>query len=168
MGSTVSQQDHTALTPTDPGPAPIPKAAPAAKPSRPALGLWGLFTIPLFAVHVALGFVALATLRWNEWTGNARIQVTDDAYIRAELTRLSSRIAGEVLTVAFNDFQSVKKGELLVQIGPADYQAQVDQAEAGVIGAQAAVDNLSNQVELQYATIEQAEAARSSAGSPGD
>jgi len=70
--------------------------------------------------------------------------------------------------VAFNDFQSVKKGELLVQIGPADYQAQVDQAEAGVIGAQAAVDNLSNQVELQYATIEQAEAARSSAGSPGD
>jgi membrane fusion protein, multidrug efflux system len=123
MGSTVSQQDHTALAPTDPGPAPIPKAAPPAKPSRPALGFWGRFTIPLFAVLVALGFVALA----------------------------------------FNDFQSVKKGELLVQIDPADYQAQVDQAEAGVIGAQAALDNLSNQVELQYATIEQAEAARSSA-----
>jgi multidrug resistance efflux pump len=41
---------------------------------------------------------------------------------------------------------------------PADYQAQVDQAEAGVVGAQAALDNLSNQVELQYATIAQAEA----------
>jgi membrane fusion protein, multidrug efflux system len=163
MGTTVSQQDHTALAPTDPGAAPIPKAAPPAKPSIPALGFWGRFTIPLFAVLVALGFVALATLRWNEWTGNARIQVTDDAYVRAELTRLSSRIAGEVLTVAFNDFQGVKKGELLVQIDPADYQAQVDQAEAGVIGAQAALDNLGNQVELQYATIAQAEAARSSA-----
>ena len=57
-------------------------------------------------------------------------------------TRLSSRVAGEVLTVAVNDFQRVKAGDLLVQIDPADYEAQVAQAEAGVAGAQAALDNL--------------------------
>jgi membrane fusion protein (multidrug efflux system) len=114
--------------------------------------------IPLFAVLVALAFIALATVRWDEWVGGARIQTTDDAYVRAELTRLSSRVAGEVLTVAVRDFQHVKAGDLLVQIDPADYQAQVDQAEAGVVGARAALDNLSNQVELQYATIAQAEA----------
>jgi membrane fusion protein, multidrug efflux system len=68
-----------------------------------------------------------------------------------------------VLTVAVGDFQRVKAGDLLVQIDPADYQAVVDQAEAGVIGAQAALDNLANQIELQYATIAQAEAARVSA-----
>jgi membrane fusion protein (multidrug efflux system) len=119
-------------------------------------------TIPLFAVFAALGFVTLATLRWDEWTGNARIQVTDDAYVRADLTRLSSRVAGEVLTVAVDDFQRVKKYDLLVQIDPADYQAQVDQAEAGVLAAQAALDNLNNQVEVQYATIAQAEDARTS------
>src|SRR5262249_23161072 len=54
-------------------------------------------------------------------------------------------------------------GDLLVQIDPADYQAQVDQADATVAAAQAALDNLANQIELQYATIAQAEAARLSA-----
>jgi membrane fusion protein (multidrug efflux system) len=115
------------------------------------------------AVVVALAFVALATLRFDEWVGNAAIQTTNDAYVRSDLTRLSSRVAGEVLTVAVNDFQRVHAGDLLVQIDPADYQAQVAQAEAGVAAAQAALDNLSNQVELQYATIAQAEATLVSA-----
>ena len=56
--------------------------------------------------------------------------------------------AGQVLTVAVDDFQRVGKYDLLIQIDPADYQAQVDQAEATVIGAQAALDNPSNRVEL--------------------
>jgi membrane fusion protein (multidrug efflux system) len=119
--------------------------------------------IPLFAITVALGFVALATLHWDAWIGSAAIQTTNDAYVRAELTKLSSRVAGEVLTVAVNDFQRVKAGDLLVQIDPADYEAQVAQAEAGVAAAQAALDNLANQVELQYATIAQAEAQQVSA-----
>jgi membrane fusion protein (multidrug efflux system) len=158
----VTQQDQVAPPPAS-APAPTAKAAAPAKPTLPAYGFWGRFTIPLLAVIVALAFVALATSRWNEWTGDARFQETDDAYVRADLTRLSSRVAGEVLTVAVDDFQRVKAGELLVQIDPADYQVVVDQAEAGVIGAQAALDNLANQIELQYATIAQAEAARLSA-----
>jgi len=124
---------------------------------------WGRFAIPLFAVLVAFAFIALATLRWDAWVGNATVQTTNDAYVRAELTRLSSRVAGEILTVAANDFQRVKAGDLLIEIDPADYQAQVAQAEASVAAAQAALDNLSNQVELQYATIAQAEAQQVSA-----
>jgi membrane fusion protein, multidrug efflux system len=119
--------------------------------------------LPLFAVLAAFGFIALGTLRWDAWVGSAVIQTTNDAYVRAEVTRLSSRVAGEVLTVAANDFQRVKGGDLLIQIDPADYEAQVAQAEAGVAGAQAALDNLANQVELQYATIAQAEAQQVSA-----
>jgi membrane fusion protein, multidrug efflux system len=141
-------------------------AAPAAAPTSPppaSRGTLGRLALPLFAVLVALGFVALATLRWDEWVGAARIQTTNDAYIKAELTRLSSRVAGEILTVAVKDFQRVKAGDLLVQIDPADYEAQVAQAEAGVAGAQAALDNLANQVELQYATIAQGEAQQVSA-----
>jgi membrane fusion protein (multidrug efflux system) len=114
-------------------------------------------------VLAAFGFIALATLRWDAWVGGAVIQTTNDAYVKAETTRLSSRVAGEVLVVAVNDFQRVKGGDLLVQIDPADYQAQVAQAEASVVGAQAAFDNLANQVELQYATIAQAEAQQVSA-----
>jgi membrane fusion protein, multidrug efflux system len=124
---------------------------------------WRRLAIPLVAVAAVLIFIAVATLRWDAWVGAATVQTTDDAYVRAELSRLSSRVAGEVLTVAVKDFQHVKTGDLLIQIDPADYQAQVAQAEAGVAGAKAALDNLANQVELQYATIAQAEAQRVSA-----
>ena len=115
------------------------------------------------AVLIAFGFIALATLRWDAWVGSAVIQSTNDAYVKADVTQLSSRVAGEVLTVAVDDFQRVKAGDLLVQIDPADYEAQVALAQAGVDAAQAAFDNLANQVELQYATIAQAEAQQVSA-----
>jgi membrane fusion protein, multidrug efflux system len=136
--------------------APVPQP-PAAESS------WRRLALPVFAVLLAFGFVALATLRWDIWIGSAVIQTTDDAYVHADLTRLSSRVAGEVLVVAVNDYQRVKAGDLLVQIDPADYEALVAQAEAGVAAAQAALDNLANQVELQYATIAQSEAQRLSA-----
>ncbi|WP_246799457.1 HlyD family secretion protein [Bradyrhizobium sp. CCBAU 51753] len=148
---------------------PPPAGAAASAPSAPATpqaapsSIFGRVAIPLFAVIVALGFVAVATTRWDAWVGSATIQTTNDAYVRAELTQLASRVSGEVLNVAVSDFQRVKAGDLLVQIDPADYQAQVAQAEAGVVGAQAVLDNLNNQVELQYATIAQAEASRLSA-----
>jgi membrane fusion protein (multidrug efflux system) len=110
-----------------------------------------------------MGFVALVTVRWNAWVGSAIVQTTDDAYIRADLTKLSSRVAGQVLKVGVSDFARVKAGDLIAQIDPADYQAQVDQAEAGVAAGLAALDNLANQTELQYATIAQGEAQLASA-----
>ena len=154
----MSQQEQVPSSPPAAAPAPPPKPT-----QRPATSLWSRLAIPLFAVVVALAFVALATLRFDEWVGNAVVQTTNDAYVRAELTRLSSRVSGEVLTVGVTDFQRVKAGDLLIQIDPADYEAQVAQAEAAVAAAQAALDNLANQIELQYATIAQAQAARLSA-----
>ncbi|QPF84893.1 HlyD family secretion protein [Bradyrhizobium genosp. L] len=145
------------------GPPPAGQATAPAQPLSATAGFWRRFSIPLFAALVALVFVVVATTRWDLWVGSATIQSTNDAYVRAELTQLSSRVSGEVLTVGVTDFQRVKAGDLLVQIDPADYQAQVAQADAGVVGAQAALDNLNNQVELQYATIAQAEASRLSA-----
>jgi membrane fusion protein, multidrug efflux system len=167
----LSQQDQisaaraAAKTGSTPSSAAAPAAANVPPPQAPSVSRssWRRLAIPVFAVLAAFGFIVLATLRWDAWVGSAVIQTTNDAYIRAELTRLSSRVAGEVLTVTATDFQHVKAGDLLVQIDPADYEAQVAQAEAGVAGAQAALDNLANQVELQYATIAQAEAQQLSA-----
>jgi membrane fusion protein (multidrug efflux system) len=135
--------------------------APEAQPSPG--NAWRRLAIPLLAIFAVLVFIGLATLRWDAWVGGAAVQTTNDAYVRAEMTRLATRVAGEVRTVAVKDFQRVKSGDLLVEIDPADYEAQVAQAEAGVAGAKAALDNLDNQVELQYATIAQAEAQRISA-----
>ena len=119
--------------------------------------------IPLACIVAAAAFVVLATLRWDNWVSGAAVQTTNDAYVRADMTQLSSRVAGEVKTVAVTDYQRVKAGDLLIEIDPADYEVQVAQAEAAVAGAQATLDNLANQIELQYATIAQSEAQRTSA-----
>ena len=88
------------------------------------------------AVLLALGFVALATIRWDAWVGAAATQVTDDAYVRSDLTHLSSRIAGEVLVVAVNDWQRVKAGDLLVEVDPA-----ADLTNATLVGSVAYADD---------------------------
>src|SRR5258708_23074305 len=112
-----------------------PPAAANAPTSRlsPALrDSWRRLALPLFAVLAVFGFIALATLRWDAWVGSAVVQTTNDAYVKAETTRLSSRVAGEVLIVPPHAFQRVKARDLLVQIDPADYQAHVAQADARV------------------------------------
>lgn len=116
--------------------------------------------LPVGAVAIAGAFVWLAALRWNAWVGSASSQVTDDAYVRAHISRLSARVSGQVVIVAVDDFQRVRGGDLLVEVDQEDYAAAVAQAEASVSAAKAALDNLDNQIELQYATIAQAEAAR--------
>jgi membrane fusion protein, multidrug efflux system len=126
----------------------------------PVLHTWRRLAIPVVAIALATGFVALATLRWDSWMARLSLQTTNDAYVRAEMTRLSSRVAGAIKSVNIVDFQRVKAGDLLIQIDSADYDAQASQAEGAVMSARAALDNLANQVELQNATIAQAEAQR--------
>jgi membrane fusion protein (multidrug efflux system) len=151
---------ESAMSPVQPPPQPT---LPPSTGLAPETSTLRRVALPVLALAVAVGFVVVAALRWDIWIGNRAVQSTDDAYIRAQTTRLSSRVAGEVKTVAVNDFQRVKMGDLLLQIDRADYEAQLAQADAGVAGAQAALDNLANQIELQYATIAQAEAQRAAA-----
>ncbi len=139
-----------------PGPSANPPPAPQSVASDSA-ARWRLIA-PAVAVIAALGCVALATLRWDDWIASTPVQRTDDAYVRAQITLLSSRVAAAVKTVAVDDFQRVKAGDLLLEIDPADYLAQVAQAEASVSAARAGLDNLANQIELQQAMIMQADA----------
>ena len=121
------------------------------------------FLLPALVLLVIVALITLAANRWNAWTGQAAIQSTDDAYVSADVTRLSTRISGQVLSVAVDDFQSVKAGDLLIQIDPADYQAQVDLANASLAAARAALDILGGQIDRQHAVIAQAEATLRSA-----
>src|SRR5215831_20796506 len=116
------------------------------------------FVIPLFIVLLAAGILGITTSQWNTWTGGHSRQVTDDAYVRADITPLSTKISGIVGQVAVQDYQRVKTGDLLVQINDDDFLAQVEQAEAAVFAAEAAVDRLQKQRELQASKIAQAEA----------
>jgi membrane fusion protein (multidrug efflux system) len=112
----------------------------------------------LLAVVLAGGLAAGVTLNWDRWVGASGPQWTDDAYLQADLTPLSAQVAGRVSAVPVGDFQHVHAGELLVEIDDAPFRAQLDQADANVAGARAAIANLKAQEVLQAANIAAAEA----------
>jgi membrane fusion protein (multidrug efflux system) len=112
---------------------------------------------------MAAGILVLITGNWNRWIGDRTWQSTDDAHIRADLTPLSTKIAGLVAKVTVSDYQPVRAGDLLVQLRDDDFQAQVQQAEAAVRSGKSALVNNQRQKELQDAHIAQAGAGIRSA-----
>jgi membrane fusion protein (multidrug efflux system) len=108
---------------------------------------------------VAGGIAVLFATQWDRWVGGSTRQSTNDAYIRSDVTPLSAKVEGYVTKLAVDDFQRVRAGELLVEIDHRDYQAMVEQAEANVSGAQAAIDNVKARKAAQYAVVADAEAA---------
>lgn len=112
--------------------------------------------VPALILLMAVAIVFLIAGNWNAWASEKAEQETDDAYTRADLTPLSTKVAGLVATVAVSDYQSVKAGDLLVQLRDDDFRAQVQQAEAGVAAGGAALVNNQRQKELQDARIVQA------------
>lgn len=147
---------------TAPAAAPQTPGAAAALPAVSASGVRRLM-IPIVCIAVVVVALVFANQRWDAWVANAQTQATDDAYVHADVSLLSARVGGNILAVAVHDYQTVKAGDPLVEIDPADYQAAVEAAEAAVAGARAALDNLKNQEALQGALVSQAEAEQTSA-----
>src|SRR5258705_674362 len=117
---------------------------------------WQSYITPILVVILALAVVITITRNWNAWEGGKVEQVTDDAYVRGDLTPLSTKVAGIVRTVHVADFQRVHQGELIVELQDDDYRAQVDQASAAVEAARAAIVNNRRQRELQDSRIAKA------------
>jgi membrane fusion protein (multidrug efflux system) len=139
-------------------PAPA-QAAPAELPRAPGRAWFGSTLVRLAVLLAAGVIVVLFTTQWNRWVGLSVRQVTDDAYVRGDITPLSAQVEGYVRHVPVNDFQRVKQGELLVKIEDDDYRARVAQAEADLLGAQAAIENLKAQKAAQHAQVAEAEGA---------
>ena len=113
--------------------------------------------VPAIILLMAGGILFLIAGDWNTWASERESQKTDDAYVRADLTPLSTKVAGLVAVVAVSDYQTVKRGDLLVQLRDDDFRAQVQQAEAAVAYGESALVNNQRQKELQDARISQAE-----------
>jgi len=138
-----------------PAPAPVAKPEPAAPPSS---SRWQRYVTPLLVVLLAAAVVFTIVWKWNAFEGGHVEQSTDDAYVRGDLTPLSTKVAGIVRDVKFSDYQRVHKGDLLVELEDEDYQAQVAQATAAVAAAKAAIENNVRQRSLQDARIDRAQA----------
>jgi membrane fusion protein (multidrug efflux system) len=108
---------------------------------------------------VAAGFLAWYVAgHWDRWTGAARYEATSDAYMTGDVTPLAAKVSGYVASAPVGDYQTVHKGDLIVEIDAADYRAQLAQAEANLAAAGANLANLANQKDVQRALIRQAEA----------
>src|ERR1700678_2457700 len=147
-------------SPVSPGPPPVVKPAPhtidpdQAVPRQGAR--WQNYVTPIVVVLLALAVLIAITRNWNGWEGGKVEQVTDDAYVRGDLTPLSTKVPGIVRAVGVADYQQVHKGDLLVELQDDDYQAQVDQAKAAVEAARAGIEENLRQRQLQDTRIAKA------------
>lgn len=138
---------------------PAPSAPPQSQPAPPKAKSrweWMKYATPILVLLLAAAVMITITRDWNAWEGGRIEQATDDAFIRGDLTPLSTKVAGIVRSVEVSDFQRVHRGDLLVELQDEDYQAQAAQAGAAVEAAKAAIENNKRQRELQDSRIERA------------
>jgi membrane fusion protein, multidrug efflux system len=156
--STPTTQPASAQVPAKPE-APGKEQGVAAEPGSH----WQKYVTPVLVILLALAVFVTLIRNWNSWEGGKAEQVTDDAYVRGDLTPLSTKVTGIVSAVHVADYQQVKKGDLLLELQDSDFQAQVAQANAGVAAAKAAIENNRRQKQLQQAKIDRALAGVSQA-----
>jgi membrane fusion protein (multidrug efflux system) len=87
----------------------------------------------IFGAVVALG--AGGYLLFHTLTAGR--ESTDDAQVSADMVPIAARVGGALVSVPVLDNQAVKKGDLLAQIDPSDYDNKVKQADAELRAAKA-------------------------------
>jgi len=96
---------------------------------------------------------------WGLPPFTSAVMVTDNAYVKGDVTNLAPQVAGNVVQVNVKDFQKVKKGELLAQIDERSYRQKLHQAIASLDTAKAALDSSYRQEDAAKSQIFSANAA---------
>ncbi len=99
-----------------------PAAAPAA-PSRRGKLLRGLLAI----VVLLLAAAALWYFMFGRW-----FEETDDAYVQGNQVQITPLVTGTVVAINADDGMRVERGQLLVQLDPADTEVALQQARANL------------------------------------
>jgi membrane fusion protein (multidrug efflux system) len=104
------------------------------------------YVILSFVVAAALvGYVGFRLL-------TAGRENTDDAQVGTDMVPISARVGGNVVAVPVVDNQAVKKGDLLAQIDPTDYENKVKVAEAEIQASKAQAEAADAQVRIVEAS----------------
>lgn len=96
---------------------------------------------------------------------------TDDAIATANVIGMAPRVSGPIIKLNVQDNQQVNQGDVLFEIDPADYQLQVDNAQAALASldqqievARSQDENLRYQVKAAEAGVDEAQAQVKQAG----
>jgi membrane fusion protein (multidrug efflux system) len=93
--------------------------------------------------------LALAALAWYILSGRV---TTDDAQVDCHITAVAPQVPGYVVNLFINDNTPVKEGNVLLQIDPRTYQAEVEQAKAALDVAEAQANSAKLQIALTRET----------------
>jgi membrane fusion protein, multidrug efflux system len=99
--------------------------------------------------------------RWYE--RSLKIQRTDDAYVRGEITTIGSRVSGYAVEIPVDENYQVKATQVLVRIDPREFRMNVEKGQATVDQDKANLNQIVAQRELQQSKIAVAQAALQSA-----
>src|ERR1700761_492401 len=113
--------------------------------------------VPIVTLVVAAALLFTIKGCWNSWEGGNAEQRTDDAYLRADLTPLSTRVSGTVRKLEVGDYEAVKPGQLLVQLDDDDFAAVLEEAKAGLAPAEANLADNQAAKRIQDVKVQNAE-----------
>ena len=101
------------------------------------------------AIAAAAGWII-----WTEYQHYTDDPWTRDGQVRANVVGIAPRVPGPIIRIAVIDNQQVKRGDLLFEIDPADYQAAVEQAKAQVLAAEADLTEKKQELDRQTALFQ--------------
>lgn len=111
-----------------------------------------LYRRPAFLIAAVIVLLVGAALGIRYWLYARSHESTDDAFIDAHITAVSPKVSGYIVKVHVDSNQQVKKGDLLIEIDPRDYQAKLDQAKAALSAGEARLKEARTGVDLTRAT----------------
>jgi membrane fusion protein (multidrug efflux system) len=117
----------------------------------------------LVAASATLGAGIVIFGGYALWHGVTPFEKTDNAYIKGDLTFVSTKVPGFVTAVLTENNQRVALGQVLARIDTRDFEAAERDAEALVAQQRAALAQLDAQEQLQRSQIRVADAAVASA-----
>lgn len=89
------------------------------------------------------------------WVHSIHFQKTDDAFVEGHIVSVAPRVAGPVLKLLVVDNQAVKKGDLILEIDPKDYEVALAQKEAKLAQAKASLNIAEKEITHASATLRQ-------------
>lgn len=110
----------------------IAAETPAELEQKPRRRLAMMLSVPLLILVVGLYF----------WLASGATVSTDNAYVKQDVTAISTQVNGPVVAVYVRENQHVNKGDILYKIDPAPFEAALHAAQAQLAAARLQTNQL--------------------------
>jgi membrane fusion protein, multidrug efflux system len=94
-------------------------------------------THPAAKWALILGIIIVAVAAFFVWSYYSVRESTDDAQVDGHIYSVTARVSGTVISLNFDENNFVKKGQVLAQLDPKDYEVAVQRAQADLADATA-------------------------------